>query len=649
MIEKKLLASQDLSDQEIVELAEQLLSNEEGLDESAELLCHSASVLFHYGIKQQKGHPLLLAINKLMHAEEINPEIFEETIEWRHLWGNILVHLSRLVHDFNFVEKALEQYAQAARICKEQNGGLFWDWAQAWLLLGVQSVEHADLKQGLDKFITAVSLGCDSPLFRIDLAIAHMICGMHVGDPSFLEGALSILKGVIADTYDPDGEVTQVHGRAWMTYAMVCKQRFTLTHLQNDFEEADTAFREAILTLPSQADLWLEWGDLYLYVGWLRRDLKAIEVGLDKLTSSKVKEGDPLRVSALLGKGLVILGLYLEDLKLLGEGKERIMAALEIAEDHPELLNGAALSEFAEGMYFSNTQRFAKAATYFEEGIEADPTSVRSWHGLFQTYLSWGMCEDDPALTQRGVDAIARVCGLRPYSPIHLNEWGVCLLQQRQLEWDLDVSQALIEEAILRFKQAYALQEEAETLYNLGCAHDHLGDLSGNEEDYEKAIEFLSEVYESNPEEPHVCYHLALALSHLGELEGSVDSLSRAIEIFEPLADADSDDATLWGDLGYALLNLSELIYDSLNPEKGEELRRKAEKRLLHAAEVGNCDANYHLACLYSLAGLVEASMLFLKRSEGEEALPPKEDLAYDEWLTNVRETDLFKEFIAND
>lgn len=645
MEEKKNLFGHDLSDEELEAAAERLLSREELADEPAEVLCEGASILFRYGIKHQKGRPLLLALNNLMQAEEMDPLIFEANAGWRHLWGNILVHLSRLVHDYSFVEKALDQYAKAAKV-SGRNGGLFWDWAQSWILLGVQSSESADLKHGLNCFKTAADLGCDSPLFRIDRAIALMICGSYTGDPSYLDEALSLLQGAIADTYDLNEEQTPAHARAWTTYAAVCKQRYSLTHIQKDLDEADTALREAILSAPSQADLWLDWGELYLYAGWLRRDLKLIESGIDKLTSSKVKEGDPLRVSALLGKGLVILGLYLDDLKLMHDGKERIQAALEIAPAHPELLHAAALAEFAQGMYFSNTKMYARAAAYFEEGIEADPTSVRNWHGLFQTYLSWGLSEEDTSLARKGLDAVARVCQLRPHSPIHLNEWGVCLLQFKQLGHDLDSQQAHVEEAILRFKQAHALHEDHETLYNWGCALDHLGDLTGDEEDYEKAIELLSRVYEANPMEPHVCYHLALALSHLGELTGSVESLSSSVELFEPLAEADPEDAALWGDLGYTLLNLSELVSDPIQPEKGEELRREAEKRLLHAAEAGNGDANYHLACLYSLAGLVDVSIHFLKRAEAADALPPEDDLAHDEWLANVRETDLFKEFM---
>ncbi len=633
------------SEDELESAAEELLSGNEPSHEDAKRLCQAASILYKYGRQQQKGRALLVALDKLIRAQELDPSHFNSTFAWRHLWGKTLVHLSRLAHDVSFVEKALKHFTTAAK-ASDAKSELYWDWAEAWLLLGVHSAEICDLKQALEKFQEAASRGCASPLFRIDYAVAYTIYGTHLGDPSFLEQALSLLQGVIADTYDPDGEVTAAHARAWIAYASAMKRRYLLTHLQSHFVEADTTFREAILSVPTHVDLWLEWGELYLYTGWLRRDLKAIEVGLDKLTSSKVKEGDPLRVSALLGRGLLLLGLFIEDLKLIQEGRERVNAAGEIAPRHPELLTASALAEYVFGAYFSDEKAYAQAVHIFEEGVENDATSVENWHGLFQTYLSWGILSEDPSLARKGVHAIARLCELRPHSPIHSTEWGIALLQLKDLEVDLDIQQALVEEAIVKFKQAYGLHEDLETLFNLGCALDQLGDLTGDEEDYEKAIGILSQVYTNRPQDPQVCYHLALTLSHFGELSSHVESLYQSVELFETLADADPEDATLWGDFGYTLLNLAELLYDPLSVEKGEALRREAEKRLLHAAEAGNGDANYHLACLYSLAGLLEISLHFLKRAEEADVLPPREDLEHDEWLANVRNTDLFKEFI---
>ncbi len=620
-------------------LAEKLLASDELVPESVDAHCHFASILYYYGVRKQKGRPFLLALNHLMQAEELDCRLSPSI---RHLWGNVLSQLGKLVHDYSFFEKAIIQYAKAAE-ASEHNPKLYWDWADTWLQLGHRSGEETDLKRALEMFSKA---NCKDPLFSIDYANAYAIYGVHTGDPSFLEQALSILRGVIADTYDVEGETTLEYEQAWRTYAAVCKQRFELTHLPSHFEEAETSFQEAILSVPSNAELWLDWGALYISGGWLKHDSKLIETALDKLTSSKAKEGDHLRLSALLGKGLILLGLFIEDLKLIREGEERVKAALELAPHHPELLNAAAYLEFALGIYFSDAKGFERAAVLFEEGVQADASSVPDWHGLFQTYVSWGMMSEDAVLLKAGIEAIARICQLRPHSSLHLNEWGVGLLQLRQLVDDLDDQAVVIEEAALKFKQAFALCEDLETVYHWGCALDQMGDISGDESDYEKAISLLTTVYEYNPNEPHVCYHLGLAYSHLGELTAEVEFLFRSVELLTPLAESDPEDSTLWGDLGYAFLNISEIVYDSFQPEKAEEYRRSAEKYLLHAVEIGNGDANYHLACLYSLANLVESSIHFLRRAKAIDVLPPLDDLEHDEWLANVRNSDLYKEIL---
>lgn len=632
-----------LSDSELEKAAEAYLYSEKTLPDSAQELCRAASILHWYGIVKQKGRPLLMALNFLMQAEECDPHYLDSTFIWRHLWGNILVHLCRLVHDFSFVEKGLRQYAKADSIPDRKKEELYWDWAQAWTLLGLHSLEPSDLKKGLLLF---QGCQCNSPLFQIDYAMAYVVYGMYTGEPSYSEEALVLLRGALADTYDSEGGVSLVHARAWDAYTSACKRRYFLTHLPEHLEEANIAYREAILTIPDHVDLWLEWGELYLLSGWLKHDLKDIEIGLDKLTASRAKEGDPLRLSALLGQGLLFLGLSHDDLKALQEARQRVQAALEIAPAHPDLITAAAFAELGMGVYFSDEKSFTKAVSYFEKGIEQNATTVLNWHGLFRTCLSWGTVIEDISLVRRGVQAIARVSQLRPHSSVFLNEWGIGLIQLKRFEKEPETEQALLEEAILKFKQAYQLQESLESLFNWGCALDLLGDLTGEEEDFEKAIAIFSQLYENTLGEPRVCYHLALALLHLGELTADVEYLRRSIELFEPLAQSDLEDASLWTDLGYALLTLSELICDPVFPEKGEELRREAEKRLLHAAEIGNGEANYYLACLYSLAKLTDSSIYFLKRADELNALPSQEDLVQDEWLANVRESDSFKQFI---
>lgn len=629
-------------------LLEALESAEKLTPEDVSVLCRSSQLLFRYGLLNSKGRFFLLALDKLQLASEINPRFFDARYVWWHLWGNILIQLGKLVGDPSLFELAIEKLERAAQVCDTVNPEVYWDWADAWVLLGQKSGEITDFQQALAKFDLAAQKEIHSPFFRIDYAHAEHLYGQLMGDPAHLDAAMAKLRGVIVETYPAEGnDPSIVYLAAWRKIALVAKARYQLSHNPEHFEEADKLLREAILTSPKNGELWLDWGEHFLNAGWIQRDLKLVETGLEKLTAEKVKECDPVRVSYLLGMGLISFGLFLENLKLLKEGNERIAAALEVAPQYIPLQFAEGFAHLGLGLYFADAEALAKAAAVFENQIQEVAVAIESWYALFQTYMAWGLQEEDPLLVRKGLHAIKRVCELRPFSQVHLNEWGVALLRMRQLEDEKESVQNCVEEAILLFQKAWDLAEEEETLYNWGCAYDLLGDITGDEEHYGKAIDLLSKALDRKPSHLHVRYHLGLALSHLGELVVNADCLLQAIELLEAVAKIETDDENVLSDLGYALLNLAQAIDDPHLPQEGESRRREAEKALQRAAELGSGDACYHLACLYSLTNFYEASLQYLYKAAAADALPPLEDLEHDDWLDGVRTTPGFHDFLT--
>lgn len=648
LAEKFLKSAEELIeiDQAQERLLEDLSQAEKLLPEDVSVLCRSAKILFHYGLFNGKGRFFLLALDKLNMAEEISPLFFDKSPDVLQMWGNILIQLGKLLKETAFFEKALVKYERAANSYETHPAKLCWDLGEVWILLGQQSGEISDFHKGLSQFHLTQKKGLRSPFFRLDYACALMHYAQLIGDPEAIEQALILLRECITESYHREKEPSFVYRTSWCKYALASKLRYQLTLQKEHLEEADFVFQEAILSIPQNNDLWLEWGELYLFAGWLRRDFNFIETALEKLTSSKIKECDPLRTSFLLGIGLVIYGLFFENLKLLNEGRTRIKAALEVAPENVQLQFGASFAEFGLGLYFSDETVYAKVASSFEKGYEQDGTSLENLHALFQTYLAWGLKVKDPELVQKGMQAIARLCSLRPFCSLYLNEWGVALLRLRQLESNHTIAQGYVEEAILKFRQASTLYEDEETLYNWGCALDLLGDLTGDEEDYSKAIDLLTKAFEKRPSELHIRYHLGLAFSHLGELTHSADCFMQAIDLFDSVVKSDQEDECVWCELGYAFLNLSELIFDPNYPVEEEKMKCEAQKALTRAAELGSGDAYYHLACLYSLLGLEAKSLHFLKKAAENNSLPSKEDIEQDGWLMKIRETEAFKNFL---
>ncbi|MCH9626250.1 MAG: hypothetical protein S4CHLAM123_14460 [Chlamydiales bacterium] len=625
------------------ELLEILNSLDEIFEQDSELLFGSASLLYSYGALNQKNRFFLLALHTLKMLDEKFPACYQENAQVPRLWGNVLFQLGRALEDLSFLESSLRHFEQAESGFGNR-ASFYWDWAEALQLVGSHSEEISDFKLAIDKYQKAKSLGCKSSYFLVRFGECLLSYGALQADPDFLEYPLSIFRQVIVENTQPE-EVDLSHpfSVAYQQLALCLKLRYTLTHREKDFHAAEKAIQECILVIPQHAELWLEWGELYFYSGWMRKDSMRIEVALEKLSSSKIKSCDPLRAAALLGMSLAAFGYLIEDLKLIKDGQERIEIALEISSHSSQMIYAQGFCFLILGCFFLDAGLLAKAAHIFEK-----LSAIEARYSLFQTFLYWAEITDTLELAQKGVLEIASLAKAHPQSGLFFNDWGVALFRLELLmttETELRVE--YLEEACLRFKKAWELMGELDTLYNWGSALDHLGEITEEEEHFVGAVELFEKVLEQNLADFRVRARLGISLLHLSELTADHETLVRAIEHLSAAVEIEDDNELIICELGYALLNLSDFMYDETLPENGEHLRREAEKRLLQAAELGSGEACYHLACLYSLTGLYDASLQYLKKAEFYEALPSLDDLKRDEWLNGVKQTAGFQEFLT--
>lgn len=209
--------------------------------------------------------------------------------------------------------------------------------------------------------------------------------------------------------------------------------------------------------------------------------------------------------------------------------------------------------------------------------------------------------------------------------------------------------EALVEEAIEKFEKTIAIAErvEPEWLYNYGCAFDFLGDLTGEPEHYEKAIQLLIKVLELDPDYLPAIYNIALAFSHLGETVPDIDCLYRACEYFQQLLQKEPEDDLAWNDWGTTLVHLALLLYDPSLPEQSQELYAQSEEKFLQSVRLGCNSALYNLACIHSLNSNLDLAMQYIQRAADQNALPPVDDLLQDEWLENLRQTSEFRGFLT--
>lgn len=522
-------------------------------------------------------------------------------------------------------------------IKKERSFQRLWNAASAWLTLGEESQELCDLKRSLELFRLAhkKKKGVD-PLFFLSYGEALLTFGSFMGDPLYVKEGLELLRLAISK---------KAH-RAWICYALGHKLLYELTGSAEDFQEADRTFQRAIMAVPQQGELWLAWGALFLESSWRQRQVGDVEIALEKFTSLKMDDCEPPLVTAYLSEALAILGLFLDDLKMIHDAKQKLYLWLNQHQKVPQLLISAGMLQLVEGSYFSDPSHFASAIDFFYKALEKDSRNMRARSALFQSYLLWGTLFQDSLRIQEAERQIEQLSNLRPFSSIHLLDWGMTLLRLCEFERDEMEQQALCEEAIDKFRRAIQLGGGLESHFQLAAALDLLGDLTGVEEYFEEAIEILRRLHALQPQDGQLIFQLALALSHYGELQAHVESLYEAVKLFESIAEVHPEDDELFCHLGYTELLLSEHTYDENHLDICMRHRAQAEKHLIHASSLGSSDSNYHLACLYSLCGMIEQALVYLKRADRLQALPSAEALLHDHWIENLRAHGGFTQFM---
>lgn len=602
---------------------------------SAEIFCLQAIDLFDYGTNKDRIRCFVLALHKIGTAFAVEPSYFNNTTRWWRLWGTMLISLGKHFSDTSFFVKAEEKYRRAEELLLdgvEVCPSMYWDWGEVWCFLGAESKEVSDFQKAIEKYSQALELGCSNDLFLVDYGRALVALGELSGKASYIQTALDFFKQKI-----------QV---ACGEYAKASKLLSFMTGREEDFKNADKAFHDAIISDPKDSQLWLEWGDLFLRYGWLSKSIKHIETAIDKLTASKIKNCDPEIAGALLADGLVKIGIFLEDVKLIKEVQTRLDI---LSPNGPRFFYVEGLVYLGLGFYFSDSKYLLEAKNSFQKAIDSDSSFVFSWHGIYQVNIALGELEKDTSFIDQGISAARRLVELFPFNSSYWNNLGIALMKLAQLEPNIDKQELLVEEAISKFSEAIELGEgDLEFSYNYGCALDYLGEITEDESCFLKSIEVLSGVLDKDNNIVYTGYHLALALLHYGELTQDTESLYNSVDLFETILKIDKEDEMACANVGLALLHIADLFSDPIYPDKKKELLKRAEVRLVSAAKLGNKDVLYYLACLYSIEGSLESSMEYLRLSEQSLSLTDVEDLDYDEWLYNVRQTQMYKEFVRD-
>jgi tetratricopeptide (TPR) repeat protein len=521
----------------------------------------------------------------------------------------------------------------------------FWKWGFCLASLGKISGEPIDFYRSIEKYRQAYELGYQEAKFFNDFGHSLVDLGLLLEKAEYFAEALILFNRAVRQ------EPQAFEG--WYNQACCIQSLAEFKSFDKLLEQADRSFSKAVEINPSCGQLWLKWGQLEMTIGKLKLDQSKIEASLLKFARAYQLESGHPQILSSWAESELFLGAQEEKLELLQSARLKLLNSLEIQPDDPDAwyLYGSCLNEL--GHYFSDEDYYNQAVEKFQYGLSLARHHPLLWYGLALAHFALGELTEQQALFEKAVRYCSRVieCGGEGF-PQFWNDWGVALLKLAEMTQQASYAEMAIEKFERALKQPSQNQNEEgeeldlEWVYHYGCALDLLGDLKEESHYFEKAIPIFTQILQLDPHYHLARYNLALALSHLGDAMFDVEPYHKAIEHFQFLLDQDPEDEMVHLDFGMSLTNLGLLVHDIHHPERSQALYRQAESHLMQSAALGNTQAYYQLAGLYSITGHYEHAMHYLERAQFSETLPGIEDLLHDEWLEDLRQIPSFRQFI---
>lgn len=585
---------------------------------------------------------LLSASSAAEEAILVNSQFFDG---WFVL-GNVLMTKGVHTQDVAFFYQADSKFEEASKLrhLQSKEDELFlWRWGLCWHFIAKQSGEAGDFHAAINKYQQAAAEGLTGTIFWNDYGNALVDLACLISRQELLQEAIDLYLKAVKQTPD--------FFEGWFNLAC-CYQHLCETWKQeSSFQSSHMSFEKASALNSEDATLWYRWGQLLSNAGKNRRDVDMIHESFSKFEKADLLHPSHPLILKDWAEAEMHVGSQYGHLGLLHQAEKKILKSLELKPDNPHgwFIYGSCLNEL--GRYFIDEDYYCAAIEKFQYGISLNRNESLLWYGLALAHFALGDITQDTNFLEKA----ARYCShaiefSEEMFPQFWNDWGITLLKLGEFTHQ----KPYIEAALEKFEHAIKKHHEEQTLatidpvwlFNYGCALDYMGDFTEDERFYEKAAQILAQVLVLDPNLKPARYNLALALSHLGEMTSDLESFHKACELFQTIVSQDSEDELVWNDWGVTLLHLAQLIQEPAYPELLQKCYQQAEYKLFQAALLGNIQAYYNLACLYSLIGNYETSLHYLIRAEQAEALPLLEDLLNDEWLDGVRETPAFQTFV---
>jgi tetratricopeptide (TPR) repeat protein len=352
---------------------------------------------------------------------------------------------------------------------------------------------------------------------------------------------------------------------------------------------------------------------------------------------------DPILL-ATWGEGLSLLGVETDKVQLIQEGQEKIEEALTIDSSNPLFWKAFGESFHALGLYFEELDYHYLAVEKLQEGLSLDRTQDTLWQSLAHIYMHIGVATEDLEELKKSLYFHQKAIDLKSNESSYLYSKACCLSRMGELSRQ----ESYLSEALAYFEKALQMKKHTlhlhpDWLFEYAKCLDLFADFFEEEHFYHKAIELFLHVLVAEPDYPKIYHRLGLAYSHLAELSHEVQNFHRAVYFFKLALKRNHEDDQVLVDFAISLINLADHSHETSEIEAYFE---EAKRKLFLAAQAGNGQAYYQLACLFSLNHDIEKSIFFLRKAENCLTLPSVGELLEDDWLDHVRSSPDFSQFL---
>lgn len=601
-----------------------------------EILYRYGSALLEDALKKNKEKNLLLANQFFKKAISLNPCYFEA---WKE-WGQSLIALGLSSEENHFFLEAEKKLKQACMLIQDQSLQLivkvYWDYGIACLQIAHSSQEAFDFFRAIQAFQKSFSLQepLSSYLWNI-VGKAYLNLGELIFDIRFTVKAISCFKrGIACDKSCLE---------SWMSLAKSLHHLYLQTYDEDYFVQLQECMTQAFYLNPHEEELWILWPHFLLESGKQTGDTKKLQLAIEKCQQGYAYHQHQ-KVLMIWAEALGALGVLLDQIDYISAAQNKLTQLEELGlENDTDYIQSQAECFLSFGDYFQDKDYYYQSIEKFQEALSIDRTLGACWRGMGRVYTKLGLLDEDCDAFEQAAYFYSKSLFYHPNKIVYL-EYAHVLGRLGDIKRDSH----LLEQSIVFFE--YAFEAQKNSLYfqkywffYYGISLDHLGSLNDESVYHQKALEIFVQLLILDPDSSHLHYRIALVYNHLGDSLGEMDYFYKSFYHYHLAIKQEEDNDQLLLDWGVTLINGAQHAQSKAVVDRcyGE-----AEFKIIQSAKLGNEQAFYQLACLYSLLSDHPKALYFLEKAHLSKTLPPIEELLDDEWLEGIRLTPSFQEFL---